>query len=65
MLHTLRPEVTREGIEAFRRRARECRVDAEIEPDRERRREREETALAYERMADRAERYLASTLPLS
>ena len=57
MLHTLRPEVTH--------RARECRVEAEIEPDPERRRERKETALAYERMADRAERYAASTLPLT
>ena len=58
MLHTPRPVITRDEIERFRRRAIECRTQAEIEFDPVRRQEREETALAYERMAARAERYI-------
>ncbi len=48
-------------IERFRRRAEVCRAEAELtwEPGREpgRRQERLETALAYERMAERAKRH--------
>jgi hypothetical protein len=50
----------RHHIDHMRRRARECRAAAEIEPDPARRQEWEETALAYERMAARAERYGAA-----
>ena len=64
-MRTLRTEITPDDIERFRRRARECRAEAETELDPERRREREETALAYERMAERGERYIAGTLPLT
>jgi hypothetical protein len=60
MLHAPRPAITRHDIERFRRRAIECRAQAEIEFDPARRQEREETALAYERMAARAERYVQS-----
>jgi hypothetical protein len=60
MLKATRPAITRNDIERFHRRARECRAEAEIEFDPARRRAREETALAYERMAERAERYVAS-----
>src|SRR5262249_18656024 len=59
MLDGLRPTITRDDVERFRRRALECRAEAEIEFDPVRRWEREETALAYERMAGRAERYVA------
>jgi hypothetical protein len=59
MLDPLRPVIiTRDDVERFRRRALECRAQAELEFDPTRRREREETALAYERMAARAERYV-------
>jgi hypothetical protein len=50
----------RHNIDHMRRRARECRAEAEIEPDPGRRQEREQTALAYERMAARAERHIAA-----
>jgi hypothetical protein len=59
MLEATRPVITRNDVERFRGRARACRAEAEIEFDPARRREREETALAYERMAARAERYVA------
>jgi len=51
--------ITRADVERFRRRALECRAEAKIEFKPVRRQEREETALAYERMAARAERYVA------
>jgi hypothetical protein len=60
MLHAPQPTITRYDIERFRRRALECRAEAEIEFDPARRQEREETALAYERMAARAEHYVQS-----
>jgi len=53
-----RTAITRDNIERFRHRAVECRAQAEIEPNATLRREREETARAYERMAERAERFL-------
>ena len=58
MLGGAPPTITRDDVERFWRRA-QCRAEAEIEFDPVRRREREETALAYERMARRAERYVA------
>ncbi len=54
------PAITRDDVERFRQRALECRAAAEIEFNPTRRLEREETALAYERMAARAERYLSA-----
>jgi hypothetical protein len=44
----LRPTITRDDVERFRRRALECRAMTEIEFDPARRREHEENALAYE-----------------
>jgi hypothetical protein len=64
MLQATRLSITRDDIERFRRRALECRAEAQIECDPARRQEREETALAYERMAERGERHIAGTLPL-
>jgi hypothetical protein len=58
MLDHQRPTITRNDVERFRRRALECRAMTEIEFDPVRRREHEENALAYERMAARAERYV-------
>jgi hypothetical protein len=52
--------ITAESIENFRRRAEVCRVEAEITSEPGRRQERLETALAYERMAERAKRHLAN-----
>jgi hypothetical protein len=58
MLDHQRPAITRDDVERFRRRALECRAMAEIEFDPARRRERQKTALAYERMAARPEHYV-------
>jgi len=44
-------------IERFRRRAEVCRAAAELTWEPGRRQERLETALAYERMAERAKRH--------
>jgi hypothetical protein len=52
------PPITREDIDRFRRRAQQCRAVAELTLDQRLQQERLETALAYERMAERAERLL-------
>jgi hypothetical protein len=57
-MHASRPAITRHDIERFRRRAVECSAEAEIEFNPVRKQERKETALAYERMAERGERFL-------
>ncbi len=62
MLQATPLAITRDEIERVRRRALECRAEAQIECDPARRQEREETALAYERMAERGERHLAGVL---
>jgi hypothetical protein len=51
--------VTQQDIERFRRRAQECLAEAELTSQPSVRQQRAETALAYERMAARAERLLA------
>jgi len=55
-----RPAITPDDIEHFRRRALECRARAEIECQPALRQEHEQTALAYERMAERGERWLTA-----
>jgi hypothetical protein len=50
--------ITQDGIERFRARARELRAQAELTMQPTRRQELSETALAYERMAARGERFL-------
>ena len=62
MLQATPLAITRDEIERFWRRALECRAEAQIECDPARRQEREETALAYERIAERGERHLAGVL---
>ena len=57
-VHHDRP-ITQESIERFRRKAEECRWKASIEFDPALKREIELTAVAYERMAQRAERFLS------
>ena len=52
-----RASVAGHDIEHLRRRAELCRAEAELTPEPGRRQERLETALAYERMAERAERH--------
>ena len=47
--------ITRADVERWRHRAELCRCEAELTSDPAVRPERLETALAYERMADRAE----------
>jgi hypothetical protein len=47
---------TAETIKKFRERAAMCRAEAELTSNLERKTERLETALAYERMIDRAKR---------
>jgi hypothetical protein len=51
-----KPSIVPEDLERWRRRALECRAIAELTSDDGLRHERLETALAYERMAARAER---------
>jgi hypothetical protein len=51
--------VTTADIEKFRRRAEVCRAEAEIVWEPGRRQERLDTALAYERMAERAKHHVA------
>jgi hypothetical protein len=53
--------ITPEDIDRFRSRAQKCRAAAELEWEPKRREERLETALAYERMVERAERLLGLT----
>jgi hypothetical protein len=50
--------ITGADIENFRRRAQVCRAEAELTGEPGRRQERLDTALAYERMAERAKRHL-------
>jgi hypothetical protein len=50
--------ITRDDVDRLRRHARQCRERAEFTFDKGQQRERLETALAYERMAERAERLL-------
>jgi hypothetical protein len=50
--------VTIADIEKFRRRAEVCRAEAEMVWEPGRRQERLDTALAYERMAERAKRII-------
>ena len=52
-----RASVAGPDIEHLRRRAELCRAEAELTREPGRRQERLETALAYERMAERAERH--------
>jgi ribosomal protein L17 len=52
--------ITQDGIERFRARARELRTQAELTIQPTRRQELSETALAYERMAERGEQFLAN-----
>jgi uncharacterized protein YodC (DUF2158 family) len=52
------PPITREDIDRFRRGAQRCRAVAELKFDQGLQQEQLETALAYERMAERAERLL-------
>jgi hypothetical protein len=59
-MHYDRP-ITHESIERFRRKAEECRWKASIEFDPVLKREIELTAVAYERMAERAERFLSGS----
>ncbi len=51
--------VTAADIEKFRRRAEVCRAEAEMVWEPGRRQERLDTALAYERMAERAKHHVA------
>ncbi len=51
--------VTIADIEKFRRRAEVCRTEAEMVWEPGRRQERLDTALAYERMAERAKHHVA------
>ncbi len=53
--------VTVYDIEHFRCRAQVCRAEAELTREPGRRQERLDTALAYERMAERAKRHLGLT----
>jgi hypothetical protein len=55
------PPITREDIERFRRGAQRCRTAAELEWEPRRQQDQLNTALAYERMATRAERLLGLT----
>jgi hypothetical protein len=50
--------ITAADIERFHGRAQVCRAEAELTWEPARRQERLETALAYERMAERAKRHL-------
>jgi hypothetical protein len=50
--------MTAADIEKFHRRAEVCRAEAAMTQEPGRRQERLDTALAYERMAERAKRYL-------
>jgi hypothetical protein len=52
--------ITQNSIERFRARAREIRAQAELTMRPELRQQLTETALAYERMADRGERFLTN-----
>jgi hypothetical protein len=53
-----KPVTTSEDISRFRLRAERCRLAAEVMFDEKLKHEKLETALAYERMAERAERLL-------
>jgi len=55
------PPITGEDIDCFRIRAQQCRAVAELTSDQRLQQEQLETALAYERMAERAERLLGLT----
>ena len=54
------PPITKNDIERFRARAREIRAQAELTTRPDLRQQLTETALAYERMAERGERFLAN-----
>jgi hypothetical protein len=57
-MQTGNPVIIAEDISRFRRRAEKCRVEAEVMFDEKQKQEKLRTALAYERMAERAERLL-------
>jgi hypothetical protein len=54
----LEVSITAADIEKFRRRAEVCRAEADMALEPGKRQERLETALAYERWAERGKRYL-------
>jgi hypothetical protein len=56
-----RASVTAADIEKFHRRAEVCRAEAEMTWEPGRQQERLDTALAYERMAERAKRHIGLT----
>ena len=58
------PPITQNGIERFRARARQLRAQAELTTWSELQQQLTETALAYERMAERGERFLSNANPL-
>jgi hypothetical protein len=59
-----KPPVTQHDIERFRARARQLRAQAELTTRPELQQQLTETALAYERMAERGKRFLSNANPL-
>jgi hypothetical protein len=55
-MQTENPVILAEDVNRFRRRAEKCRLEAEVMFNERERQEKLRTALAYERMAERAER---------